>query len=334
MGLAKVGDLTVISGSVSESTSDFVRRTCSLELARTPEARSWLWTPGMTVRVFRAVKAGGQWLRMPVHWGVSMQPRTQAFGNSISLSSPDISSLVSLHRFTSPRTIPTGVTVTQAIQLLVRESIPWVQIEDQTGDVTPCTQVTWQRDRNQAITELAQSIGAEAFFRPDGAFVIRRVRSLIDPAEWVVRQRDNLIEGSEDADLSRSYNEIVVRGDSTAEGSSSVWAISRDEDPSSPTYVGRAPIITGEYVSSLVTSQAQAKSMADSIRFRSQGAQVSISYAGLVHPGVAAGDRREVWMDGKLPRGVCDQIQWDLFGLKASGQARSAHLPAVPEGVQ
>lgn len=331
VGSQRLGPLKAsANASIAEDASQFVRRSLSLTVANTADARRMLWTPGVAVRVWYEVGSGGQWFGLPIHWGIVNAPNAPEFGGQISIDSPDIAAKVSLDRFVTPRSSSASVTVVQQITLLLRDAVPWARIEDQTGDTTPCVNgQTWATDRNQAIVDLAASIGAEVFWRPDGAFVIRYLRNLLMPADLTVRSGATLTAAARSSDATKTYNVIVAAPASTDSAAASVYAVSQDDDPASPTFVGRIGRVVGYYTSSQLTTQAQCQQAADALRLRSQGGQVALTYSRLAHPGVAAGDRHDVSLASGHYRVVCDQFTWDVFSGVFSASAKAANLPPV-----
>jgi hypothetical protein len=70
------------------------------------------------------------------------------------------------------------------------------------------------------------------------------------------------------------------------------------------------------------------------LRYRSQGARVSLAYSALTHPGVESGDRHNVIVDGVTHRVLVDSFSLDLFAATMTGQARLASNIATTEGAE
>lgn len=337
IGGRRVADrLPLVEGSVSCDSGQFVRRTASLTFV---DNKDWELTsvakilamPGCQVRVYRGVRVGGTDWYLPVHWGLAENPSYEWPARSITLSSPDLAMKVAYHRFPKPRRSSAGFTVAQQIAALVRESLGTsTKFVDQSGDATAVSDVVWDRDRNDAITKLATAIGCETFWRPDGAWVLRRVSSVIGVAAHRVRDGVNLVDASRDTDWSAVRNHWVVNAE-RADGTT-LSGEDKDNNPSSPTYVnGPLGTRTGFYASSLFTTAAQCKATAQALRYKSQGARVSLSYTGLAHPGVEAGDRHDVVFDGVTYRAIVDSFSFDLFAATMEAAARTATALPVEE---
>lgn len=329
-------DLPLVSGSVSGDRDNFVRRTASLTFveesstAAQEALAATLARPGCEVRVWRGAHIGDRAQYIPVHWGLAENPKWDWASRAITLSSPDLALRVSLDRFARPRRSTAGMTIPQQIAALVRESLPRVPVVDESLSSVAVPNVVWERDRNSTITELAAAIGCETYFRPDGTWLIRRVAPMVGVPALRVRHGVNLTSAGVATDWSGVRNHIVV----TAERSdgATLWGESLDDDPDSPTRVlGPMGRRTGFYSSSLFTTAAQCARTAEALRYRMQGAQVSVEYTGLVHPGVEAGDRHDVEPDGETHRIVLDSFSFDIFGGSMTGAGRAAR--ALPEGV-
>lgn len=326
-------DLPLVGATVSGDSGNFVRRSTSLtfkeDLSTGREALSKILArPGCDVRVWRGVRLGSSTTWLPVHYGVAENPTLAWQGRQVSLTSPDLAQRVAFDRFTKPRRSSKGMTVPQQISALVRETLPTIRFVDESGDFTAVSDVVWDRDRNDAISQLAASIGCETFMRPDGAWLLRRVSSVVGVATHRVRENVSLGDASVETDWSAVRNHWVVmsdRGDGV-----SLFGEAFDADPASPTYVfGPMRRRTGFYASSLFTTSAQCAATARALLAKSQGARVTVDYKALAHPGVEAGDRHDVTFDGTQHRLVLDSYSFDVFGATMTGNGRTAKAVAV-----
>lgn len=334
-GRRVAADLPLVGGSVACDSGTFVRRSANLSFVDSQQAlgslAKTLAQPGCEVRVWRGITwAGRDWF-LPVHWGLAESPTYEWPARTLSLTSPDRAMRVAYDRFTKPRRSTPGFTVAQQIGALVKETLgPHTLFVDESGDATAVSDVVWDRDRNDAITKLAMSIGCETFLRPDGAWVLRRVSSVIGVAAHRVVEGVSLVDASIEADWSSVRNHWVAtaeRADGTA-----LFGEDADLDATSPTYVfGPMGRRTGFYSSSLFTTAGQCATAARAFRYREQGARVSLSYTSTAHPGVEAGDRHDVVFDGVTHRAIVDSFSFDLFSASMSAAARTATALPVEE---
>ena len=287
--------------TVSGDAGNFVRRTASLsfveELSTGAEALArTLARPGCEVRVESGALIGDRVETIPVHWGLAENPRWSWPDRRITLSSPDLSQRVAFDRFPRPRSSTRGFTVAQQVSALVRESLPRVRFVDESANGTAVAPVAWEEDRNEAISKLATAIGCETFLRPDGAWLLRRVSTLVGVPTYRVLEGANLSDASIETDWTGVRNHIVA----SADRSDGVVLLgeAKDLDPASDTYYfGPLGKRVGYYKSSLFTTSAQCRTTALALLAKMRGARVSLSFTAATHPGIEAGDRIDVTVD-------------------------------------
>ena len=323
-------DLPLVQASVSGDDSRFVRRTATLAFQEDPHfpgeaLGKTLARPGCEVRVWSGVAIAGRPEFLPVFWGLSSAPVRSWPDRRVTVSSQDKALRVARHRFPRPRSSSVGMTVSQQIEALVRESIPRVRFVDESNGLgsTVVPRVVWERDRNDAVTKLAASVGCETFFRPDGAWVLRQVPSLRGIPTRRLREGVSLVDASETTDWEAVRNHWVCIAE-RADGLALVGE-SADTVATSPTCVtGPLGTLTAFYSSSLFTTSAQCTAAAVGFRRRSQGARVTVDFSALAHPGTEAGDRVDVTADGGTHRLILDSFDLDLFAATMTGRGRTA----------
>ena len=147
----------------------------------------------------------------------------------------------------------------------------------------------WERSREDAIKELARSLGAEVFFDPEGVAVIRRLPLLGDTPAWQVSRGKGgtKISAARGTARGASYNAVVVIAE--PQGAAPLYAVARVT--SGPLRwggpFGRRPRF---YRTSLVTTQGQAQAMADAMLSRVQGIARTLETESLPNPALDGGD--------------------------------------------
>lgn len=320
----RVGPLEVSDGRVTQSGSQFQRRSGSVTVRPTTEALEWLAQPGACVRVWRGVQGLGKGI--PVLWGPARAPKRSLWSAELEVSVEDLSRRVLRDKFPSPRQTTPGTTIAAQILLLWRESVPWCGWDDDTMDATAVPAITWDSDRAQAITDLSASIGCESWMRPDGTVMLRRLTSLLTRTVHTVQQRVNLSSQALSHDWDATFNHVVVRSDSTDSRVTGQWA--DFDSPTGITQCGRNLLAVS---SAAVTTDAQAKVMAQTLVLRSQGARVSGEWTSVLHPGVEVGDVHQVTSDLGQHRFVLDGVSWDLHGAGMDVQGR---IPSIADGLE
>lgn len=307
--------LQVASGSVEVTNAQFQRRSGSIRLQETQEVRQLLATPGACLRVWRGVEGVPGWI--PVLWGPVKAPTREWGSSAIDLTVEDLSRRVLRDVLVAPKASLPGATVAQQILTLWRESIPWAGWLDLTGDRTAVPKVTWEGDRSTAITDLAASIGAETWMRPDGVVVLAPTPTLDSPIDLKVSAKKNLAAASMSWDWDAVVNHCVVRSDSADNPVSGEFI-----DYNSPTGVTACGWNRITISTATVTTSQQCRIAAESYVLRSQGARVTTDITSAVHPGVEPGDVHRVAYPNNLSRYVVDSVSFDLFGASMEVNGR------------
>lgn len=233
----------------------------------------------------------------------------------ITVNGADLSQAVVDSRFLAPTTSVTTNTVPTEIARLIRgSSLGGSQaVRDLTGSGASTPAVTWDRDRWQAIQELALTIGAEVIFGPDGTAIIRPVPQVTDPIQWAVNVTDIVITGTRTLDRAEVYNIVVATGERT-DNVAPVRAVSQDTNSSSATYVsgpyGSVPVF---YSSPLLTTTSAAQKAADTILARVRGLSRQVTFECVPDPSIEAGDvMRLNYPDGSTEVHLVDTLQIPL----------------------
>lgn len=185
-----------------------------------------------------------------------------------------------------------GNTVT-AIRNLLLEADSRIQV-DTTAAPSGYThrRMVWDRDRDEAVIELAASIGCIVWFDPLGVARVAPVAPLSSPPSWVVAGGEGGVKVRSTRGLTRddTYNAVAVRGEPGGDAPA-VHAVARDSSPSSRTrWGGPFGKKTRFYSSPTISTYAQAMAVAQSMLARAVGAAQSIALETIQHPGLDAGD--------------------------------------------
>lgn len=154
----------------------------------------------------------------------------------------------------------------------------------------------WERDRDKAILELAQSIGARVYFNALGVAVVEPISGVHADPYWSVGTGPGGVRLRKARGIARgnTYNVAVVTGESTTDAPP-VYGVARDDSPTSRTRwggpFGKRPRF---YTSSLVTTNAQAQAVADSMVVGVTGIVETHELEALPHPGIEGYDVIEV----------------------------------------
>jgi hypothetical protein len=286
-GLAPTG------GTWTDTTKAGVRRTLNLELAPDESVYDLLSPLGTRLSLTAHISANS----MPVvdiPCGVYVVgPKSITVGaGKMSITAPDKWRLVQRARFLAPQSSSPGMLVTDQIASLLRGALgsgEGVTVTASSTATVPA--LTWDRDRDKAITDLAASIGAWVYFDRNGGAVVADIPTLGTSADWTIDAGATGVLISLDRQTSpdETYN-VVVAYSNSATASAFPPQYVFDGDPNSPTYAGTDPlnnpaaagplgVVPIFYTSPVLTSAQQALQAAQAILSRTvgQASQVSIS---------------------------------------------------------
>ncbi len=237
-------------------------------------------------------------------------------------------------RFVQPE-ITSGSSIA-AITRLITEADDRISVIDTTGDTTTHKSALWERDRDKAITTLAQSMGAIVYFDPDGNAVIAYEPDMLnDPVAWSVGGGEGgaLIDAIPGTTQGNTYNAVVVEGEAP-DGSTSVRAMASITAVDSPILYG-GPFASRPryYRSALIRTQAQAQSTANSFLRKVSGVSRILDLSTFPNPALEGGDilLAEV-EEGKWERHIVDSftVPLGLGGFEIS--TRTSYDPEATGG--
>jgi hypothetical protein len=215
--------------------------------------------------------------------------------------------------------VPIGLKPSDAIKAAVYEVFG--DTITYTIATTPASEPTigeavYDQDRAQAISDLASSISAEAYFTPDGNFRLAPSPDLntLTPA-WTVDAGEGgaMEDVQENLDRTSVRNGVAVRGQATPEAAP-IFSLATDTDPASPTRwggpFGKVALITS--LTSVVT-QAQADSTAASLLRLRLGLARTLTMASLPNPALEPGDAISVeFADGRTETQLVNAVEIPL----------------------
>lgn len=155
--------------------------------------------------------------------------------------------------------------------------------------------------RWEAMTEIATAYGYDVYFDAMGFL---RLRQQQDP---MLGAPSFVVKGGADGTMSayakstadtRIYNHIVVTGESSDDGVLPVYAVSRNDNPASPTSTVNLGVRTYTYTSSFITTYEQAKAVADNFLTLHALEEYELSFDILMAPWLEVGDVVQ-WIDPK-----------------------------------
>lgn len=337
-----ISNLPIIDGSVSVSSTQSIRRMCSIEVdpALWPATVFDPLSPissELFVEYGVRTRDGYEWV--PVFTGPVKRARRKLGVGTVVIDASGRELRVEEDRMDAPAQTVAGATVVAEITRLIQESIPGATVIDTTLSAAVAAQITIDLERwRDGVEVLANSIGAEVYADPLGQFVIRfqPVISTVQSPVLVIAsgEEGTLVDGDEELTRERTYNRVIVEG-MRSDGTPPVRAVVSDTDITSPTYYGgpfgKRP---RRYVSPLLTTTGQCTTTGQALLERAKGMQSTITLESVPHPGLEGGDIIQANLpDGRRQLHIVDGFNIPLKpGPAQRITSRSVELPPESGG--
>ncbi len=307
----------VSGGSVSATARNRVRRTATITVPESyyPGSASDLLTPyGTELRIWRGINYGSATETPPVFRGrIDTVDDRARYDGLAEIACSDPGADLNDARFETPRAALAGISTTAEITGLLVETGATV-LNETSRDGTIGPGLSWDRDRGQAVDDLATSIGVDVWAGPDGTWHITSPPTLDQPAVWTLTDGANGTVVSDQRTVSRRgvYSTVVVVLE-RADGSTPSQVVVADTDPTSPTYVGgpfgRVPRF---YRSPLIANNTQALLAGQALLQRSTGLTRTRQITCVPNPALEVGDRIDISVGGQLEQHLVDSFELPL----------------------
>lgn len=292
-----IDDVPVLGGSITCDRAAVTRRTLTCTIPMYDELLNYVDvvnTVNTRVRLYSGVDFHHRQELVPIG-AFRVNEKDTSMSGELSLSGSSFECYVDDARFIKPYTPTKGIGALDAIVFLIREAFPNATVHVRaTNNYVIRSQSPYERERWQAIDDLATSAGAEVYTRPDGAFVIADVPNITrDAAVWDLDEGENgvLIQRSESENRDGVYNAVVAMGQSSDPDIPPVSDVAYDLDPLSPFFweggFGKVPRF---YSSQFLYTKAQCKTTADMLLSRTYGTQKTLKIEGVPNAALDAGD--------------------------------------------
>lgn len=207
------------------------------------------------------------------------------------IQASDFMAQVADTRFTAPRLIRRDADARGVIIQLVDEVLTGVEPPPSSGTISSNAGSVYDRERIDAITDLAKSLGSEAKFNNLGLLVVEEVPDGTADPVWEIDSGNDgvLIEYGAGYDRARSYNAVIAEGRSPY--GRPIRAQATNDDPSDPLRwggpFGKIPYF---YNSDVLRTVAQCQAAADSLLADGLGKANPVDIKCVAHAGLEAGD--------------------------------------------
>jgi hypothetical protein len=305
------------TGSVTADFATGVRY--SLSATFDPSLASLL-VPGVEVRPYRGFNYGygapeyEPLGRFPLT-GTSLGIKPDA---DISVSCSDRWQYVTKSTFLNSYTATPGRRIREILTDLIVGTGMWTasDIANTITSTAVATTQVWDQDRGQAIADLCQAVGAEAYVARDGSVVLRNRRALSAPVVTIRSGRgQRLIDGSVTLDTADVYNVVVIVPANPDPAFTLQPVIVRITDPKHPAYPIPGKRITRPYRldQGQATAQAQLAAMAQKVLTKISAPARTVTLSTLVDCRLKESDTFAlVWPDGTSENLQIQQITYPL----------------------
>lgn len=313
-------ELRIANGSVSMDSTRSITRTCTLEVIpaemSTKQLFDYLMTPGLELTVYRGVYVSGlpEYVPLGVFSADSIE-MSYTVQSAVKFNGSDRSKRIAKNKFVDAYEIAPGNDLATAVNDLLKDR--WPNTVTSFGNVSSTINALQLFDSGESSNpwenarKMMMDHGWDLNF--DGVGVAR-AQAIPDPAtvnpvfDFGVGETNMVIGGNLKGTLEQTYNGVVVTGEGTGVAVP-VRAIAWDEDPASPTFAGstfgRVPMF---YSSSLITTEAMAQVVADSMLAKVKGRAQQLSWPAVVNPALEPLDVVSVTLNGVKSYLVLDSL--------------------------
>jgi hypothetical protein len=239
-------DLMILSGSVTDNSKPGVRRQLDITVQPTEGLYDQLAPIGTELRVKSLLRfPRGETETVPMGvFDVDSASIGYGPGGSMKISASDRWGKVQRARFLAPRAATPGNSIIGQITEWLDEVFPGLPPIVNIQSSARVGTVVWEKERDKAILDMAESIGGWVYFDRNGTPVIDQLPVGAPTAGvWEVDAGKDgiLLEADRSTDRTRSYNVVVAATDKSDGTALFEPQIVWDDDPYSPTYAGTDP---------------------------------------------------------------------------------------------
>lgn len=310
-GQLVASDIPVADGSVSVDRGSKARRSLSLTVAD-PSYLPWdasdpLAVYGQTLVVSRGIRFSHGDEMVPLGTFRINEPQGDVHEGPVTLTGVTAEAVIQEDTFLVPTSTKGYGNCIQAIEFLIRQTLPTVPIVNLTSDSRNpvCPVATWDAgaDRWEAVVQIATAMRAEIYVDVIGRFVIVDLPDpLTAPVVWDIADGEGgtLVSASRQMSRTAVFNAVVVSGENSASDAAPVSAVAYDNAPTSPTrWGGTYGRVPKHYSSALLITQGDCQAAANYMLADLTAPNVQTSISAIPNPAIEAGDCLRVSYAGR-----------------------------------
>lgn len=279
--------VAVSGGTVTVDSSQNVRRTASLSLVGDSNVYARIMTPGTVFHIDHGLDYGNSTELLPVFHGEITSGQQVFGGQTINVSCSDQAVRLARSTFITPYIPTVTLRRSQVITNMVNAELPSVLVNSATSDKETVGAANWLNSRLDVLTDLSKDGSIEAFFLPDGSFIIRDRPVLDSSPTWLTR---SVTSATRTRPMDQLYNTVVVQPAAT--DGSQTWTqqtvtITDTSSPIHPSKIGTAVYV---YPSTTIKTASNAIATGRTILNRFMGVTESLALTGIANPALEASD--------------------------------------------
>jgi hypothetical protein len=326
--------LQLSAGTVPVDRTQQVRRTAQLAVRGGTAVYDLLSTPGALVRLSH----GFQWSStnrelVPLITGEITSASLAVGDGLVGITLADLWSRLTAAEYDTPYVPDVASTRVAEVIAAVTSAMPGTFIRNSATDTGTVGTVQAWTSRAQLISSFAGDGGFEAFFAPDGSFVIRDVPQLTDQVVWTIKPGDpkdgaTLESLTRTRPLDRLYNAVVVTPatQDPLQAWDSVTAVITD--PANPRHPSRLGVVRPyRFSSPTALTEDEAIAGAEQLLVKVQGTTETLALGALCNPALDGGDVVEVQAPADSGaasvRHFIDSLSIDVVSGSMSANTRS-----------
>lgn len=287
-------DVPITAGSVQVDRTQQIRRTTQgLTVEGGTALFGLLSTPGTQAVIRHGIVYGGTDRELvPMITGELTTGTLRLGDGTIGIAVADRWQRLAASPRLTPYTPPVTTRRVASIIATVQAVFPGITVRNTATDTgTVGTAQAWT-SRAEQVAAYATDGGMEAYFGPDGAFVLRDAARITDPPAWLIKTGPggSLKDLTRTRPLDRLFNTVVMTPSSADAAQTWTQVIAQITDPANPRHPDRIGVRPYPYASPTVLTTAAAQAVAAQVLNRIQGTTETLDLAALAMPALEGGD--------------------------------------------
>lgn len=285
--------LPLSSGSVTVDRTQQIRRSGSFAVKGGMDLYTLLATPGATIRVDTGYSwSGTDRETVPVLYGPLSSAALPVGDGTVQFSVADRWQSLAAQEYLTPYAPATTASRLSVISAAITDAFPGITIRNTASDLgLVATGQAWT-SRADMVAALATDAGAEAYFAPDGAFIIRDLPKITDTPAWLIKTGPGgtLKTLTRSKPLDKLYNTVILTPASADPAQTWVQVVAQISDPADPRHPNRIGVRPYRYTSPTILTSTAAQAVAGQILTKIQGTTETFAVSAMGMSALEGGD--------------------------------------------